>query len=159
MKNSTNKPNDKKIRVLLHDIRSLWNVGSMFRTADSFAIEKVYLTGYTALPPRREIAKTALGADSWVPWEGDLSPESVIEMCRNDGFHIVALEITEGAVPLLEFASDADILLIVGNEVSGVPSELMQLSDDTVSIAMLGKKESLNVSVSAGIALHHLRFC
>lgn len=147
-----------RLRLLLHDIRSLWNVGSMFRTADAFDVEKLYLTGYTALPPRREITKTALGAEDWVPWEGDLEPQTVIEGCRKEGFRIIGLEIATTSVPLRGYALASDALLIVGNEVAGVPKDVLSACDDLVCIPMLGKKESLNVSVSAGIALHHLRF-
>lgn len=147
----------RHIVVLAHNIRSLWNVGSLFRTADSFAIEKIYLTGYTAAPPRREISKTALGAEEYVPWEKAEDPAKVIATLKKQGFTIVALEQARGAVDLNEYEPPSQVCLIVGHEVTGVPKELLKLCDAIVHIPMHGKKESLNVAVAAGIALHRLR--
>jgi len=147
----------RKIILLAHNIRSLWNVGSLFRTADSFAVEKIYLTGYTAAPPRREISKTALGAEEYVPWEKCEDPAKVIVKLKKQGFTIVALEQARGAVDLKKFKPPSQVCLIVGHEVLGVPKELLKLCDAIVHIPMHGKKESLNVAVATGIALHHLR--
>jgi len=143
----------RKIVLLAHSIRSLWNVGSLFRTADSFAVEKIFLTGYTATPPRREISKTALGAEEFVPWEQADDPAQVIATLKKQGFTIVALEQARGAIDLKDFEPPSQVCLIVGHEVLGVPKELLCLSDAVVQIPMHGKKESLNVSVAAGIAL------
>ena len=147
----------RRIVLLAHNIRSLWNVGSLFRTADSFGIEKIYLTGYTAAPPRREISKTALGAEEFVLWEKAEDPKKVIAKLKKQGFTIVALEQARGAVDLKKFEPPVKVCLIVGHEVLGVPKEILQLCDAVVHIPMHGKKESLNVAVAAGITLHHLR--
>lgn len=147
----------KKIVVLAHNIRSLWNVGSFFRTADAMQVQKLYLSGYTACPPRREISKTAIGAEDWIEWEYVQEPESVISQCKKEGMRIVGLEITEGAKDISDYSTDEDVCLVVGHEVTGVPRELLDACDDVVFIPMHGKKESLNVSVAAGIALHCLR--
>lgn len=148
---------DRSIVLLAHNIRSLWNVGSFFRTADAFGVEKMYLTGYTAAPPRREITKTALGAEEYVPWERTEDPKKVVMTLRKQGYTIVALEQARGAVDLHTCASPSKVCLIVGHEVLGVPEELLKLCDAIVHIPMHGKKESLNVAVAAGIALCHLR--
>ena len=147
----------RKIILLAHNIRSLWNVGSFFRTADSFGVEKIFLTGYTALPPRREISKTALGAEEFVPWEQNDDPTKVIAKLKKQGWTIVALEQAKRAVDLATYQPPSKVCLIVGHEVLGVPKELLALCDDIVHIPMHGKKESLNVAVAAGIALHRLR--
>jgi 23S rRNA (guanosine2251-2'-O)-methyltransferase len=146
----------RSITLLAHNIRSLWNVGSLFRTCDCFGVEKLYLSGYTACPPRREISKTALGAEEWIPWEYEKDPREVIKQKKKEGYRVVALEITDGATSISDYQPPEKICLILGHEVTGVPKELLALADDTVSIPMLGKKESLNVSVATGIALHTL---
>ncbi|MDD5623107.1 MAG: RNA methyltransferase [Candidatus Peribacteraceae bacterium] len=146
-----------KILLLAHNIRSLWNVGSLFRTSDAFAVEKLYLTGYTAAPPRRELSKTALGAETSVPWEQCPDPAKVIARLQKQGWTIVALEQAKKAVNLTKYQPSSKVCLIVGHEVLGVPKELLRLCDDIVHIPMHGRKESLNVAVAAGIALHHLR--
>ena len=143
--------------LLAHNIRSLWNVGSLFRTGDAFGVEKIYFTGYTATPPRREISKTALGAEEYVPWEFEQDSVKVIKTLKKKGFTIVALEQAKKAVVLSEYEPPSKVCLIVGHEVLGIPKELLKLCDAIVHIPMHGKKESLNVAVAAGIALHHLR--
>ncbi|OGJ70764.1 hypothetical protein A2454_06530 [Candidatus Peribacteria bacterium RIFOXYC2_FULL_55_14] len=148
---------ERSIVLLAHNIRSLWNVGSFFRTADAFGVAKLYLTGYTGLPPRREISKTALGADEWIPWEYREDPKEVITELREKGWNIVALEITEDAQDIAKYSPPEKVCLLVGHEVTGVPKDLLSLCDDRVQIPMQGKKESLNVAVAAGIALHHFR--
>jgi tRNA G18 (ribose-2'-O)-methylase SpoU len=145
------------ILLLAHNIRSLWNVGAFFRTADAFGVERIYLTGYTAAPPRREISKTALGAEDSVPWAFERDPVKAIKMLKKKGFTIVALEQAKRAVELSKYEPPSKVCLIVGHEVLGVPKELLKLCDTIVHIPMHGKKESLNVAVAAGIALHHLR--
>ncbi len=143
--------------LIAHNIRSLWNVGSFFRTADAFKVEKIYLTGYTATPPRREIAKTALGADEWIAWEYQKDPAELLKSLKNDGWRIVSLEQSEKSITLTDYEVPEKVCLIVGHEVLGVSEELLKLSDDVVHIPMHGQKESLNVSVALGIALDHLR--
>ena len=147
----------RHIRLLAHNVRSLWNVGSFFRTCDALGVEKVYLTGYTGCPPRKEISKTSLGADEWIPWETHPDPVFLLQSIRDEGFSIAALELSPKAVPLLEYDVPDRVCLIVGNELTGVPQELLRPDDTIVEIPMLGKKESLNVAVAAGIALHRLR--
>jgi len=147
----------RHIILFAHNIRSLWNIGALFRSCDCFAVEKLILSGYTATPPRREIAKTALGADEWIPWEKVENPQSAIQQLSNEGWKIVALEQSKRSIALQEYSPPEKTCLIVGHEVLGVPEEILKLCDDVVHIPMLGKKKSLNVSVAAGIALHHLR--
>lgn len=120
-------------------------------------MEKLYLTGYTGQPPRREIAKVAIGAEEWVAWEHHADPLPTIRQLLKDGWQVVALEIDPAAMPLSSFVPADRVCLAVGHELSGVPEELRALCATTVCIPMLGKKESLNVAVAAGIALHELR--
>ncbi|PIR53683.1 RNA methyltransferase [Candidatus Peregrinibacteria bacterium CG10_big_fil_rev_8_21_14_0_10_42_8] len=148
---------EKRIVLLAHNIRSLWNVGSFFRTSDAFCVEKIFLTGYTATPPRREISKTAIGAEEWIKWEYQEDPTLLIKTLKNDGWTILALEITDQAQSIHEYSPSAKTCLVLGHEVTGVPSDILALCDSTVMIPMMGKKESLNVSVAAGIALSHLK--
>lgn len=143
--------------LLAHNIRSLWNVGSFFRSADCFGVEKIYLSGYTGTPPRREISKTAIGAEKWIPWEYVEDPQCTINRLREDGYAIVGLEITENSINISNFKPQDKTCLLLGNEVLGLSKELLTFCDDVVHIPMQGKKESLNVSVAAGIALHTLR--
>ncbi len=148
---------DCEIVVLAHNIRSLWNVGSLFRTGDAFSVQKIYLTGYTATPPRREISKTAIGAEEWMHWEYQEDPKVLISTLKNDGWTIVALEKTDDATALSEYVRPAKVCLVLGHEVTGVEKDLLELCDATVMIPMHGEKESLNVSVATGIALDRLR--
>lgn len=148
---------DRCIRLLVHNVRSLWNVGAFFRTCDAFAVERIHLTGYTACPPRLEIAKTAIGAEKTVPWDHAADPLPVVQALKEEGWSVVSLEIAEGAVALSSYVPDGNVCLVVGHELSGVPAEILALSDAVVHIPMLGEKESLNVAVAAGVALHHLR--
>lgn len=147
----------RKICLLAHNVRSLWNVGSFFRTGDAFAVEKIYLTGYTGHPPRKEITKTALGAEESVPWEHSRDPLPIVEQLQKQGWSIVALELTDTAIDLQDFTPTEKICLVVGHELSGVPQDILERADSVIKIPMLGQKESLNVAVAAGIALHHLR--
>lgn len=149
---------DRSIILFAHNIRSMWNVGSFFRTCDAFAVEKIYLTGYTAFPPRKEISKTAIGAEEHVAWEAHKEPLPVLQRLKEEGWSLVALEITPSSKQLPSFKPAAKTCLIVGHELTGVPDDILSLCDDVVAIGMLGHKESLNVAVAAGIALHHLRF-
>lgn len=146
-----------QICIVAHNIRSLWNVGSLFRTADTMAVEKLWLTGYTATPPRREITKTAIGAEEWIPWEYEEKPEDVLQQLKSDGWTIVGLELTDTAVSLNDYDAPEKVCLLLGHEVTGISDDLLALCDDVVYIPMHGKKESLNVSVATGIALNTLR--
>ncbi len=146
-----------RICLLAYNVRSLWNVGSFFRTCDAFNVEKLYLTGYTGRPPRKEITKTALGAEDTVPWEHAEDPMTIITALKEDEWAIVPLELTDDAVDLKTFSPSGKICLVVGHELSGVPADILAVAETVIKIPMLGKKESLNVAVAAGIALHHLR--
>lgn len=140
--------------VIAHNIRSLHNVGSIFRNAAAFGIEKLYLTGITATPPRKEIAKVALGAESLVDWEqGEI--ENVIRDLRDNGFKIYGLETGEDAVDI-RTVQDSKIALVLGNEVEGIDTFTASLLDQKVIIPM-AKKRSLNVSVASGIAMFMLK--
>lgn len=151
----------KKIPVvlILENIRSASNVGSVFRSADSFAIDKIYLCGYTATPPHREILKTALGATESMNWEYVADSVELVRRLKNEGFTIASVEQTENSLPLSRFRPDKypKIALILGNEVEGVSSESIANSDICLEIEQFGTKHSLNVSVCAGIVLFYLR--
>lgn len=147
------------IRILLHDIRSVHNAGAIFRTADAIGATKIYLTGYTPTPldrfgkPRTDFAKCALGSEKTVPWEGG-SPISIIKALKKEGFKIVCIEQAVGSIDYKEFQPGEKTLVIFGNEVSGVSKEVLDEADVIAEIPMRGLKESLNVSVSAGIILY-----
>jgi 23S rRNA (guanosine2251-2'-O)-methyltransferase len=147
----------RQIRLLAHNVRSLWNVGAFFRTCDGLNIEHLYLTGYTGHPPRKEITKTAIGAEAWVAWEHNRDPMPIVEKLKSEGWQIVSLEITKDAVDISTFKPGKKVLLIAGHELTGVPEPILEISDAVVMIPMQGKKESLNVAVATGIALHRLR--
>lgn len=148
---------NKSIVVIAHNIRSLWNIGSFFRSADAFDISHMYLTGYTASPPRNEITKTALGAEAWIPWSKAKDPLPVIQERKKEGYNIISLEISQKSIPMDTHKPTGDICIILGHEILGVPSELQAVSNAVVHIPMLGQKHSLNVSVAAGIAFFHYR--
>ncbi len=146
--------------VILHDVRSLYNVGAIFRTADGAGVAKIFLTGYTPAPIDRfgrtvtEINKTSLGASEMVPWEqGDIV--DVIARLHTDGVSVVAVEQAATSVSLYEYAPPAKVAYIFGNEVLGVPPAVSLLADTILEIPMVGEKESLNVSVTAGVVLFH----
>lgn len=139
--------------VIAHDIRSLHNIGSIFRNAAAFGIEKLWLTGYTAAPPRKEIAKVALGAEEFVPWErGEII--EVLARLRVDGYRVLGLETGEDARDIAE-VRDAKIALVLGNEVDGIDAATRALLDGCVVIPM-ARKRSLNVSVASGVAMYAL---
>jgi tRNA G18 (ribose-2'-O)-methylase SpoU len=140
--------------LILPDIRSCHNVGAMFRSADACGFDRIFLTGYTPTPPRPEIHKVALGADEWIPWEHRPSLVSLIHELRQQGVEIVALEKTSTSIDIATALFHAPIALIVGNEVDGVSREVLDHCDRVVHIPMHGKKESLNVSIAAGIAMY-----
>jgi tRNA G18 (ribose-2'-O)-methylase SpoU len=146
------------IAVVLENVRSMHNVGSVFRTADAFRIEKMYLCGYTPLPPHRDIHKTALGSTESVIWEGFENPNDAIIQLKNDGYKIYAIEQVHNSIFLnkLEVIVNEKIALIFGNEADGVSEELIELSDGCIEIPQAGSKHSFNISVAAGIVLWHL---
>ncbi|HEX9980023.1 MAG TPA: RNA methyltransferase [Flavobacterium sp.] len=144
--------------IVLDDIRSLHNIGSVFRTADAFLIEKIYLCGITAQPPNKEIHKTALGATETVDWEYSQSVMETIEFLKAQEVTVLAVEQVENATHLQEFIATADkkYALVFGNEVFGVSAEAISACDGSIEIPQLGTKHSLNVSVSAGIVIWEL---
>lgn len=153
-KKSTKTP----LILVLDDIRSLHNIGSVFRTADAFLIEKIYLCGITATPPNKEIHKTALGATDTVAWEHYDSVLEVIEKLNNENVITLAIEQVERAVYLQNFEVEKDkkYALVFGNEVHGVSQEAVALCTSCIEIPQLGTKHSLNISVSAGIVVWDL---
>ncbi len=147
---------NKEIYLVAQNIRSLFNVGSLFRCADVFGVKKIYLCGYTGFPPRKEIGKTALGADEWVPWERQWQTHVLIKKLKKQKIKIVVLETSNKSTPLPKFKPSFPLALVVGSETSGVSKSIMAQADEVVKIPMLGKKESLNVAVAASIALYHV---
>lgn len=145
--------------VVLDNIRSAHNVGSVFRTCDSFKVDKLWLCGICAVPPSAEIHKSALGAEDSVPWEYSDSTMDVVESLRRDGYTVVSVEQTVRSVSLVDFIPDFSeekrYALILGNEVDGVAQEVVDASDFSLEIPQFGTKHSLNVSVSAGVVLWH----
>ncbi len=146
--------------IILEDIRSAYNVGAIFRTADASGVSKVFLTGYTPAPidrfgrPQPEILKTSLGASATMAWEQVATTKEIIERLQASGVTVAAVELAKGSIPLKEFIEPEHVAYIVGNEVDGVAKETLTLADVIVELPMLGQKESLNVSVTAGIILY-----
>lgn len=138
--------------VLLDNIRSLYNIGSILRTADGVGVDKIILTGITANPPRKEISKTALGAEDMVPWEYIEDPLEAIKKLKQEGFLIIALEQTPVSLDYKTIEYKFPLCLVVGNEVEGVDKNILDECDTVVQIPMGGEKESLNVSVAFGVA-------
>ena len=139
------------ISFLVENIRSVHNVGAIFRTADGMGAEKIYLTGYTAYPPRDDLSKVALGADKSVPWEYINDPEVAINIIKKQNITIAALEQTKESISIYDFNWEFPICVILGNEVKGVSEALINHSHHSVEIPMRGIKQSLNVSVAAGV--------
>lgn len=143
------------VRVVLDNVRSMHNVGSVFRTADAFLLEGIELCGYTPRPPHRDIQKTALGATETVPWRGwDSTLEAVMNL-KEDGYRVLAVEQTTGSIQLhqLELNGDERLAVVFGNEVEGVNSDVIAQCAGCIEIPQLGMKHSLNVSVAAGMVL------
>ena len=141
--------------VVMDSVRSMHNVGSIFRTADGFAVEQIYLCGITSQPPNREIEKTALGATQSVNWVYYAEALAAINQLKSDGYQIIAIEQAEDSTMLYEFDPDrtCKYALVFGNEVNGVSDEVMQLVDACIEIPQFGTKHSFNIVVSAGIVL------
>lgn len=145
------------ITVILDNIRSLNNIGSVFRTSDAFLIEKIYLCGYTAKPPHRDIQKTALGATESVTWGYEEDISRVVNLLQKNNTKVYAIEQTENAIMLDDFmVEESKIAVIFGNEVQGVQQEVINQCDGVIEIPQLGTKHSLNISVSCGIVLWDL---
>lgn len=157
----------RSIAVILHNIRSAYNVGSIFRTADGAGVNKIYLCGYTPTPARLnldKISKTALGAEKYVPWEYCRQTWRLLEKLKKDKIKIVALEQSSKAIDYRKFnpplgngvSKWITMALVVGNEVRGLSKEILKHCDEVIEIPMRGKKESLNVSVATGVVLYEI---
>jgi len=146
------------IVIVLDNIRSAMNVGSFFRTADSFALEHIYLTGISAKPPHPEINKTAIGATLSVEWSHNPEIATTIDLLKSKGYRIVGIEQTDSSVPLEAYTYDmkSKTALVFGNEVSGISASVLPLLDDAVEIPQFGTKHSLNVAVCGGIVIWDL---
>jgi len=143
--------------VVVDNVRSLYNVGSIFRTSDGALIERLILTGFTPHPPRKEIEKTALGSTKSVPWQYFPSPGMALDGLRADGYRICCLELTDRSVPYFSIQKpDFPLCLIIGNEISGVSRDLIAECDTALEIPMFGTKQSLNVAVAFGVAVFEL---
>jgi tRNA G18 (ribose-2'-O)-methylase SpoU len=153
------KPSRVKIEILLDNIRSAWNVGSLFRTSEGFGIKKIHLCGITPTPDSSEISKTALGAETRIPWSYYRNAVAAANLLRSKGYKLWALECTPSAESIYSVklhppsGEPNRIILILGNEVAGVDPGLLEFCQKTIYIPMDGKKESFNVEVACGIAL------
>jgi 23S rRNA (guanosine2251-2'-O)-methyltransferase len=150
------KQSDKMpVVVVLENIRSAYNVGSVFRTADAFLLEAIYICGYTAYPPHKEIKKTALGADETVHWKHFKNINEALEELKKEGYAVYAVEQAQNSLKLQEvnFKPDEKIAVVFGNEVTGVEQTTIGQCDGCIEIPQLGMKHSLNVSVAAGVVL------
>lgn len=153
---------EPEIWVLLHNIRSTHNVGSIFRTSDAIGVSRIFLTGYTPAPldrfgrPVKDIAKTALGAELSIPWEQHEDPKSVVENAKAKGFVVLGVEQDPYSIDYKTYHPKERVLLVMGEEVSGISEELRAVCDSIVEIPMRGQKESLNVSVAFGIVMYRL---
>ena len=147
------------IVLILDNIRSLYNVGSMFRTSDGLGVSKIYLCGYTGTPEQKGLQKVALGAENSVPWEKCGPTWRTVERLRDEGFTIVGLEKCKGSTPVGEYRPPEKIALVVGNEVNGISPALQKRLDAIIELPMFGIKESYNVSVACAMALYALTQC
>jgi tRNA G18 (ribose-2'-O)-methylase SpoU len=147
-----------QVKVFLHNIRSMHNVGSVFRSSDAFGISEVLLSGYTPTPPRDEITKTAIGAEEFVDWRFVDDPIKEIQSLKDDGYNLVGLEQTDTSISMLDLdlVHDQFICIVMGNEVSGIDDEILPFIDRFVAIPQYGQKHSLNVSVATGVTLYAL---
>ncbi|HEY6951520.1 MAG TPA: RNA methyltransferase, partial [Bacteroidota bacterium] len=143
--------------ALIDNVRSMYNVGSIFRTSDGALIRKLVLSGFTPCPPRKEIEKTALGATKSIPWDYVPSPVEALTGLRREGYRIFCLELTNESGPYTSIQnSEFPICLVVGNEITGISKEVVEQCDRGIQIPMFGTKQSLNVAVAYGIAIFEL---
>ena len=157
-----NKENQQENVVILHNIRSVENVGAMFRTADAAGVNKIYLTGYTPTPldrfgrKRGDLAKSALGAEEFVVWEYKKTINSLLAKLKKGGFKIIAIEQDEKSIDYKKVKLKNKNVFMVGAEVTGIPKNVLEKCDIIAEIPMRGRKESLNVSVALGVALFRI---
>ncbi len=147
-----------RVIILLHNLRSMHNVGAAFRCADAFGIQKILFSGVTPVPPRPEITKTAIGAEEFVEWEKVEEPAEVIKQLHKNNYEIVGIEQTESSTLLPDYSvpKDKNLCLVFGNEVTGIDEKVLMLIDTFIEIPQYGNKHSLNVSVAVGVALYGL---
>lgn len=143
--------------LVLDNIRSGHNVGSIFRTADAFGVDKIFLCGITPAITHKEVKKTALGAENFISSEKCYSVLRLVKNLKNQGLKIYALEQLKNSIKLVNFNPIFPCALVVGNEIKGVNKQVLKIADKIIEIPMVGKKESLNVSVAAGIAIYHIK--
>jgi 23S rRNA (guanosine2251-2'-O)-methyltransferase len=144
------------VSLLLDNVRSMYNVGAFFRSADGAGIERIYLSGITARPPKKAITKTALGAEERVPWQSVSDPVERMRALRSHGYEIAAIETSTRAVDLFEWRPQFPSCVVFGHEVDGLSSELLELCDTHVRIPMLGLKHSLNVASAGTVVMYEL---
>jgi 23S rRNA (guanosine2251-2'-O)-methyltransferase len=144
------------VTVLLDNVRSMYNVGAFFRTADAAGCEKLYLCGITGRPPKRAITKTALGAEETVAWDHEADAAAAIRQLRERRYEIAAIETSVHAVDLFDWAPAFPVCLVFGHEVDGIRPDLLALCDTHVRIPMLGRKHSLNVATAGGVVIYEL---
>jgi tRNA G18 (ribose-2'-O)-methylase SpoU len=144
------------VAVLLDNVRSLYNVGAFFRTADGAGIERLILSGITGQPPKKEIEKTALGAQATVPWEHHWDPLPVLDKLRANHYEVAAIETSPHAVDLFDWQPQFPVCLVFGHEVDGVRPELLERCDTQIRIPMRGLKHSLNVATAGGVVLYEM---
>ena len=143
--------------VIAHNLRSIYNVGSIFRTSDAARIEHLYLTGYTGTPAHKDMQKTALGAQDLVPWSHHDDGNALVRRLQSDGYTLAALELTDASQPPASMgAPDFPLALVLGNEVHGVDADLLACCDLALELPQYGAKQSLNVAVAYGIAIYDL---
>lgn len=150
-----NSPLRSSFILWLHDIRSMHNVGAAFRSADAFGIKELWLSGFTPIPPRPEISKTAIGAEEHVPWKQIKNEEETILELKNQNYTLLGLEQTNESIMIQDYQiTEQPLCLILGNEVTGIDRKILPYLDASIEIPQFGMKHSLNVSVAAGIALY-----
>jgi tRNA G18 (ribose-2'-O)-methylase SpoU len=151
------KRSDKvPVIVVLENIRSAYNIGSVFRTSDAFLIEAIYICGYSAIPPHKEIKKTALGAEESVTWKHVNSAAEAIEELKAMGYRVYAVEQVENSISLEKFTANGSVAVVFGNEKAGVEQSTIALCDGCIEIPQLGMKHSLNIATAAGVVLWEL---
>lgn len=162
----------RKIVIIAHNLRSAHNIGSLLRTADAMGVEKVFLTGYTPFPKKKDdprlphlanktdkaIAKTALGAEESMEWQSTKDVKAVIDSLKDNGYEVIALEQTKKSENLNDYQPSQKVAIVLGREVEGLEPEVIERCDKAIEIPMLGRKESLNVVQAAAMALYHCRF-
>jgi tRNA G18 (ribose-2'-O)-methylase SpoU len=149
--------NNKAFYIICDNIRSLENVGSIFRTADALGVSKIFLCGITGRPPNHKISKTALGAEKTIPFEYYKQTWRLVQKLKKENVQVVALEQTKKSIVYTKFKPKFPLALVIGNEVKGVSKKALELSDAVIHLPMAGKKESLNVSVAFGVAGYYIK--